>query len=269
MSKQVLAHSTPTATEQCAVSTAPVTMRVRANSAPSVADHSALPAKGVRVTHLGEKNTQAKFVMMTHRQRRALHVIVSPTEPIDVDSYKVKEDNRSNPPPWIAELHLTSLDKEILLSTAAWLNDDIINASQTLLKKANPVMTGLQDVSLDLTLNFTVESHEFIQILHNGRGHWLVVSTVGVEHPEVQVFDSLYSSSSTSVKTQVAALLATDRPSISMSFMDVQMQSGSSDCGIFAIAFATALVFGRRPGEFFLVSKTCEATSSNAWSTEA
>ena len=131
-------------------------------------------------------------------------------------------------------------------------------------------MTGLQDVSLGLTLHFTVESHEFVQILHNGRGHWLVVSTVGVEHPEVQVFDSLYSSSSTSVKTQVAALLATDRPSISMSFMDVQMQSGSSDCGIFAIAFATALVFGGEDQvNFVLVSKTCEATSSNAWSTEA
>ena len=29
------------------------------------------------------------------------------------------------------------------------------------------------------------------------------------------------------------------------------MQSGSFDCGIFAIAFATALVFGRRQGDFF------------------
>ena len=133
-------------------------------------------------------------------------MIVSPTEPIDVDSYKAKEDNRSNPPPWIAELHLTSLDKEILLSTAAWLHDDIINASQMLLKKSNPAMTGLQDVSLGLTLNFTVESHKFLQILHIGRGHWLVVSTVGVEHPEVQVFDSLYSSLSTSVKTQHCSL---------------------------------------------------------------
>ena len=57
MTKQVLVHSTPTAAEQCAVSTASVTMRVRANSAPSVADHSAVPANGVKVTHLGEERT--------------------------------------------------------------------------------------------------------------------------------------------------------------------------------------------------------------------
>ena len=32
--------------------------------------------------------------------------------------------------------------------------------------------------------------------------------------------------------------------------MDVQMQSGTYDCGLFAIAFATALVGGEHPGKF-------------------
>ena len=31
-------------------------------------------------------------------------------------------------------------------------------------------------------------------------------------------------------------------------FMDVQMQCGESDCGLFSIAFTTALVFGEPPG---------------------
>ena len=32
--------------------------------------------------------------------------------------------------------------------------------------------------------------------------------------------------------------------------MNVQMQSGTYDCGLFAIAFATALVHGEHPGKF-------------------
>ena len=33
--------------------------------------------------------------------------------------------------------------------------------------------------------------------------------------------------------------------------MDVQMQSGTYDCGLFAVAFATALAFGYNPGQYF------------------
>ena len=37
---------------------------------------------------------------------------------------------------------------------------------------------------------------------------------------------------------------------ITISFKDIQMESGLSDCGLFAIDFTTALIFGRQPGEF-------------------
>ena len=37
---------------------------------------------------------------------------------------------------------------------------------------------------------------------------------------------------------------------ITISFKDGQMESGLSDCGLFAIDFATALIFGRQSGEF-------------------
>lgn len=37
-----------------------------------------------------------------------------------------------------------------------------------------------------------VEPGEFVQILHNGAGHWVTISIIGQEHPEVQVFDSPY-----------------------------------------------------------------------------
>ena len=47
---------------------------------------------------------------------------------------------------------------------------------------------------------------------------------------------------------QIEALLATPKDAIKVKYIDTQMQSGSSDCGIFAVAFATALANGEAPG---------------------
>lgn len=61
----------------------------------------------------------------------------------------------------------------------------------------------------------------------------------------------MHPSISSSVKRQIAALLATDHNKITLKNMDVQMQSRPSDCGIFAIAFATAIVHGEHPGKLY------------------
>ena len=36
-----------------------------------------------------------------------------------------------------------------------------------------------------------------------------------------------------------------------VTYIDVQMQQGCGDCGLFAIAFATSLARGEQPGSFF------------------
>lgn len=59
----------------------------------------------------------------------------------------------------------------------------------------------------------------------------------------------------TIAKAQIATLLTTEEPTITVSFMDVQMQSGGYDCDLFSTAFATALVFGEQPG-YFLFEQT-------------
>ena len=41
----------------------------------------------------------------------------------------------------------------------------------------------------------------------------------------------------------------TKEPHITLEYIDVQRQVGGSDCGLFSIAFATALVFGQHPGQ--------------------
>ena len=174
-------------------------------------------------------------------------------ETIDVEKHKPKSLKLDKP--WIPELGLKQSDREILLSHTAWLNDVNINAAQKLLKKANPAVPGLQNVARGLTMNFDVEPGEFVQILHTGQGHWNTVSTIGLKHAEVQAFDSLYMCIPTIAKAQIATLLTTEEPTITVSFMDVQMQSGGYDCGLFSIASATALVFGEQPG-YFLFEQT-------------
>ena len=150
---------------------------------------------------------------------------------------------------WLPDLNLFSEDKEILLSDS-WLNDHLINAAQKLLQAAFPHIPGFQCTLLGQALAFDVECGEFIQILHNGQGHWLMISTIGTKHPEVNVYDSLYSFASPSLKLQISPLLYTQHSHIMLVFKDVQMQCGSLDCGVFSIAFATALAHGQQPGNF-------------------
>lgn len=48
-------------------------------------------------------------------------------------------------------------------------------------------------------------------------------------------------------KNQIAAILSSKAKEIAVETVGVQLQSGGSDCGLFAIAFATALVNDQQP----------------------
>lgn len=114
-------------------------------------------------------------------------------------------------------------DRQILLNPVGWLSDGIINAAQCLLKKQFPDIHSLQKVSLGHVMNFCIQRGNFVQILHSNN-HWLTVSSIGLEHPKVKVFDSLYSSIPEMVKAQIACLLCTKESNIEVSIMDVQIQ---------------------------------------------
>ena len=110
-------------------------------------------------------------------QRRQKKVKQCPhPDVITVEDYKMKNPAESQKI-WIPELCLAKSDRDIMLNPTAWLTDSIINAAQTLLKKANPLMSGLQSVVLGNTMSFDIEPGEFVQILHNGHGHWLTISS--------------------------------------------------------------------------------------------
>ena len=138
-------------------------------------------------------------------------------------------------------------DRDLLLNPNAWLNDNIICAAQNILKHQMPLLQGLQVPSLGQTCSFDIVKQPFLQILQNGQGHWLLVSTIGTKHAEIHVYDSIYQSVNIRVKEQIASLLYTQEKEIKLKFMNSQKQSGSNDCGLFAVANATLLSMGKTP----------------------
>ena len=76
-----------------------------------------------------------------------------------------------------------------------------------------------------------------------------MISAIGTSRSDVHVYNSMYPKAGTLVKAQTAAILRTESPAICLQFMNVQMQAGGYDCGLFAVAFATALAFGEPPGQ--------------------
>jgi len=83
-----------------------------------------------------------------------------------------------------------------------------------------------------------------IQILHNGRSHWICIRTTGTL--TVELYDSADLVITDHLKSRIAILMGCDRGSIVVQKMGVQMQD-YNDCGVLAIAFAWTLANNRRP----------------------
>ena len=109
-------------------------------------------------------------------------------------------------------------------------------------------MGKLQSSILGETLAFAVQRGDFVQILNVANSHWITVSNIGFPAGHVQVFDSLPSGDvSECTKEQIAVLLCTKERQITLDYPAVQIQEGRSDCGVFAVAFATSLCTGDSP----------------------
>ena len=191
-----------------------------------------------------QQNEKSKN-LFSKKQRGGANADPHKSPCVNVETYVPCASKESK---WIPELTLCLSDKQLILSPVGWLTDSIIDAAQALLKQDHPRLLGLQTVSKGLTMSYDIQHGEFIQILNNGQGHWLAVSTVdslnrSPSFCEVKVYDSMHISVNDHIKAQVASILSTECSTIHLSFMDVQMQSGGYDCGLFAVAFVTALTF--------------------------
>ena len=89
---------------------------------------------------------------------------------------------------------------------------------------------------------------EFVQIVNIHGNHWITPSNVGCKPGHINVYDSLHMGLSKEAKELLPIFCSTKRiPSSSTIYCDIQWQSGGNDCGLFSIAFATAICAGSSP----------------------
>ena len=136
---------------------------------------------------------------------------------------------------------LTWYDKEVI-SNHMELNDRHINYRQCLLKKQFPLVGGLL---LTLLQNKPMKQKIVcgLQIIHcKERNHWIVASRLDSRHSPVKIYDSLYKSINKETATIVQNMFK-KIGKVKIEIADMQVQKGSADCGLFAIAIATSLLY--------------------------
>ena len=85
-----------------------------------------------------------------------------------------------------------------------FLNDMVIHYFQKLVKNGN----GLQDPLLGQKIKFKVCSEEFTQLLHDGKHHWVTISTLDCQPGEFKYYDSMFKGKLTeSVKNQICCII--------------------------------------------------------------
>ena len=171
-------------------------------------------------------------------------------EPIDADTQtQTKPDPEDECTIWLqlADLQLSKADEKKLVE-GGWLNDKHMEFAQRLLKQQFPSLGGLQSTLLQCRKETQKGISRGVQIVHSRGNHWIVVSTINCKQGEVLVFDSLYTSIDESTKAIITSVFqAPDNGTLTIRYVNTQKQADTNDCGLFAIASATAIAFGSDP----------------------
>ena len=125
------------------------------------------------------------------------------------------------------------------ISDRRMLSDSVVNAFQIMMDKLFPEVNGLQNPILRQTLSFKVQKNKpFVQVLHDGKLHWIAISTYGCNEGEVCYIDSLFNGRITDhTKQQICASFNCDLKHVKINVLPVQQPSTGVDCGVFALAF--------------------------------
>ena len=93
-----------------------------------------------------------------------------------------------------------------------------------------------------MTLVLVKQLDKCIQILHVHDNHWPVIMTLGCDLQEnkIRYYDSSYTELLYNTEMIISRLMP-EKPEIKVDVMKLTKQIGSNDCGLYAIAIATAL----------------------------
>lgn len=181
-----------------------------------------------------------------------LNPVVDLTTSVASNTSSAKSPAKSNV--WIERgtIQLQASHKDILMSRSAWLDDQILTAAQFMLKEQYPHIGGFQATVLGQGLLMPPPAMEFVQILHIFRCHWITVSTVHCTPGTIKVYDSkIRGILPDEGKKLICSLMQWKGREISLEFIDVQSQKGSSACGLFALAFLVSICEGHDPAVKF------------------
>lgn len=122
----------------------------------------------------------------------------------------------------------------------------IIHEAQTILQQVKSSIWGFQQPTFRPIRQFDIMTGDFILILNINNNHWVCVSSIGCPPGHLNLMDSLTKQViSKELQELVQALLGPNFQGIFN--IPVQQQMNASDCGVFAIAYATCLVYGQNP----------------------
>ena len=145
---------------------------------------------------------------------------------------------------WIENLDLTANDKEIILSNQD-LHDGIIGAAINLIQRQFPILV-IQSPSLYFASGIEYCPYETIKIIHNNAHHWILLSSF---NGEVRIFDSLNTDPTIETLQQIKQLFSPDNTFPQYQPSQCHKQVGTTDCGVFAIAYSIDILFGNNPSE--------------------
>ena len=141
---------------------------------------------------------------------------------------------------------LTEEHFDIIRSPTGCLDCIIIHDAQTLLPNINTAVKGFQRPTLGPCGQFEIIVGDFVQILHVNGNHWVCVSSINCQPGYVNILDSLSTGIiSEELEKLIRSILGPHYQGVNT--LVVQQQRNSCDCGLFALAFATSLVFGQNP----------------------
>ena len=142
----------------------------------------------------------------------------------------------------IKDITLSIEDRQSILNKQQ-LTDKHINGALRLIHEQFPAINGLVLTFLQ-NRPLHGSSANAIQIFHVRGGHWIVGATSN-KGKVVTVYDSLYASLDQATAVMIQKIFHCSPCNIKL--VPSQKQDGLVDCGLFAIANATAIAFGQSP----------------------
>ena len=143
---------------------------------------------------------------------------------------------------WIkSDSYIVSKSDEIDLINSEKLNDRHVNFAHQLLHNQYPNIDGLGCTLLQ-SKPPVKKILNGLQIIFDRSDHWIVESSINHGHHIVHICDSVYSTVDEHTKKVILNLF--DKSKTDIVQVNVNQQVGSKDCGLFAIAISTSLLFG-------------------------